>query len=486
MFYTVDEILNNTSGYIFYKSPNFDPSVNYYISGIENYMQLYENTIFIPIKCSINYVLTDSFVMIENYIKRGIRAIFFDEIRFADKVYYTKLMSIIEKYKDKLDLVIMVADTMEAIYNLANYTRMVKLPKSIKYIAVTGSVGKTATTEMLYSVLSQKFKVYRGTPGVNIKIRIAHKFFETDPDIDFLLFECSGMGKGYLKYFSELLMPDYAIITKIAQHCLGIYRTIENVAEEKITLLSAMSSDSLAILNSEYLKNIASDYPCHKKFIDDGSYELLTSDTNGSKFIYNNETYFIPLVGQHQIDNAVKVIELSKVLGLNTDEINSGFLHYQSIGNRWVAESFSGGIDFVLDNPNNPYDAILANIKTFISLYKDKYKKIIITKLNELGNLDRTIYLSLAKFLVDLDFQELICIGEEIKLIADYVSEHTNIKVIHFKRPEKLDENDAFVKYLLSDLDYEQAILFKGVSHDEDIVYSDLKSILERYLKKVD
>ena len=67
MFYTVDEILNNTSGYIFYKSPNFDPSVNYYISGIENYMQLYENTIFIPIKCSINYVLTDSFVMIENY-----------------------------------------------------------------------------------------------------------------------------------------------------------------------------------------------------------------------------------------------------------------------------------------------------------------------------------------------------------------------------------------------------------------------------------
>lgn len=484
MKYTVDEVISVVSGYIFYKSPEFESSKQYILSGLKKFITDPKESIFIPKYVNINGVLEEDYSSLENLIQSGqIRCFMFDEVRFSTPKYYNLLMYLLDKYKNSIDLVVMVPDTVKAIVELAVYTRTKKMSKDVKYIAITGSVGKTSTTELLYNVLKNKFKVYRGGVGANIRLRIAHKFLETRPDLDYMLFECSGMNPGYLKQFSEMIMPDYAIITKIAAHCLGTFRTIENVAKEKITLLSALGENSVAILNEEYLHDFSRPYPCEKIFIKDGSYQLLNTDTEGSEFMYKNERYYLPVTGVFQIDNAVKVIELCKLIGLTCEDINLGFSQYLAPGNRWAAEKYSNGVELVIDNPNNPYDAILANIKAFSDLYKDKYKKVIITKINEVGNLDISMYLSLAKFLVTLPLDELICLGQEISLIADYVREHSNIKVVYFDKPKKLDENDPFVQYFISTSNFEQAILFKGVSHDGKINYDEIKNILDKVLK---
>ncbi len=486
MKYSIDEILGNTSGYIFYQNPNFDKSLDYYPCGINSYVRYNKSTIYIPIHIYINGALVNSFNNIEKVINAGVRAIMFDEVRFADKAYYEMLMQIIETYQDKLDLVIMVPDTLQAIFDLANYTRTNKISKKTKYIAITGSIGKTSTTEMIYGILSQNHKVYRGEPGANIKLRVAHKFLEVEPDIDYFIFECSGQGRGYLKCFSELIMPDAVILSKVSNENLGEYLTLKNVAIEKSTLLSAMKEDSTAIINGmDILREASEIYSCKKVYIDEGCYELIKADKDGSEFIYKDEKYFIPVVGKYQIDNAIKVIELLLSLGFSTEEIKHGLSLYEAVGDRWVVDKFKNGVEFITDCPNNPsYDTLIANINTFMNLYKDAgYKRIIITRIKALGDLEEQTYRNIAEFISKLDIDELICVGSEIIPIRDYVRANSNISVMWFEKPTEINENDTFVKYLLETLNFEQATLLKGQRKDGTIGYGKVKEVLRKYLK---
>lgn len=485
MRYSIDEILDNTSGYIYYRSPRFDETIEYYLCGVRGFETDLANCIFIPVSLFINNEKVDSFNSVESYIKNGCRAFLFDEKHFADKVSFDKLMSLIEMYKDLLDLVIVVPDTIQAIFDMANYTRSCRMSAKTKYITITGSIGKTTTTEMLYGILSKKYNIYRGEPGANIKLRVAHKFLETEADVDYLLFECSGQGKGYLKYFSELIMPDAAIITKVSNENLGEYKTLENVAKEKCTLLSAMSKSDFAVINNlPQLRNESAEYECQKLYINEGDYELLGTDKDGSEFIYEGEKFYIPVVGLHQIDNAIRVIELAKYLGLTYEEICSGLQDYQAIGDRWVVDKYKNNVEFITDCPNNPsYDTLIANIKTFMDLYKDsKYKRIIITRIKALGDLEEQTYRKIAEFISGLPIQELICVGAEILSIKEYVETHSDIKVVYFNKPEAIDENDDFIKYLLNTLNFEQATLLKGQRKDGPIRYGSVKEILRKYL----
>ncbi len=485
MKYSVTEILTHTNGYLFYKSPRFDKNEQYTPCAVTSLVFQSDNVIFVPIKISINNALVDSFQNIEAVIKSGIRAFMFDEKHFNDKSSYEKLIEIINKYRNNIDFIIMVEDTVQAIFALASYTRTYKMSDKTKYLTVTGSIGKTTTTEMLYGILNKKFKIYRGEPGANIKLRVAHKFLEVEPDIDYFLFECSGQGSGYLKYFSELIMPDGAIITKIANENLGEYLTLKNIAKEKSTMLSAMSENSIAVINGDpLLRKATEDYICDKIYINDGSYKLINSDKNGSEFVYKDETYFIPVVGIHHIDNAVKVIELALKLGIETKLIKDGLSEYKAVGNRWVVDKFKDNVEFITDCPNNPsYDTLITNIHTFLDLYKDNpYKRIIITRIKALGDFEEQTYLKLAQELSSLPIQELICVGSEIISIKEYVEKHSSIKTVYFDKPMEINEHDSFVKYLLNTLNFEQAVLLKGQRKDGLIGYGKVKDVLRKYL----
>lgn len=483
MKYSVSEILDNTSGYIFYQNPKFDQNKLYELCAVSKQLTNLDDTIFIPIYLVINAAPVDTFLVLERYIKSGVRAFMFDENHFLKN---DSLIDLINRNRANIDLVIMVPDTVKAVCDMANYTRINKISKKTKYIAITGSIGKTSTTEMLYGILKQHNSVYRGEAGANVKFRIAHKFLEVEPNIDYFLFECSGQGRGYLKYFSELIMPDIAVITKISNENLGEYLTLKNLANEKSTLLTAMSEDTAAIINGDnLLREATKDYICKKVYIDDGDYTLIKSDKEGSEFIYDDEKYFIPVTGLHQINNAIKVIEAAMALGFSTNDIRSGLLAYEPVGNRWVVDKFKNDAILITDCPNNPsYDTLIANIKSFLELYKDApYKRLVITRIKALGVYEQQTYLKIAKYISTLPIEELVCVGSEITSIYEYVKSHSNIKTMYFEKPTTINENDKFVSYLINTMNFPQATLLKGQRKDGTIGYGDVKDVLRRILK---
>lgn len=486
MKFNIDEILTATSGYIFYKNSNYNPNKEYEISGITTMINSPEDTIYLPNKLKVNIGVVDSFTSIEHVLQNGVRCFFFDEIRFGEKNYNDYLLNLISKKSDKIDLIIMVSDTMLALRGLAEYTRYKKLPKNVKYAAITGSIGKTSTTEMLYYILSVRYKAFRGEPTCNIRYRIMHKFLEAPSDVEWMIFECSGQLKGYLADFSQLLMPDIAIVTKIANENLGEYRTFQNLAKEKSTIISSMSKNSVAVLNDqEVLHNASEDYICKKIFAKEGLYQLLKTDNFGSEFIYKNERYHLPVVGVHQIDNAIKAIELTKAIGFTYEEIKQGLSNFVSVGDRWVVDKFENNVEFVTDCPNNPsYDTLVSGINTFMNIYKNSnYKRIIISRITALGDFEYQTYIKIAKYISKLDIQELICVGVELEPLVEYIKNNSSIKVTCFAAPKLIDDDAEFIKYLVKTMYFEQATLIKAQGEDGKLYFGNTKDVLKKYLK---
>ncbi len=491
MRYNLKEILQNTSSYIFYKNSDDIFEKEYestiIIEDVKKKVQNNANVIFMPFKININDNVSDAFWSIKRAIADGARAFFFDEIRLKEEKYYNFLLEIIETFEDKIDFIIMTPDTLQAIFELSRYTLKNKFLKDVKVITVTGSVGKTSTTEMIYAILREKYKVYRGEPMVNLRFRTNHKIIEADNDVDFLLFECSGAVKGYPKIFSELLTPDASVITKVGTENLGIFKSLDSIAEQKCGMLTCLHENNTAVLNdSPEIRRASAKYKCKKVYTKEGNYKLIKSDNNGSKFIYRHEEFEIPVVGVHQINNAIKAIEVAKSFNIPYSVIKSGLKKFKTVGSRWNTDTFNGTL-FVSDCPNNPsYETLLSCITTFVNLYKDvENKRIAISGIRALGNHEKKVHLDLAKFIAKQPLKEVICLEPEAKTVYEYLKENApQIQVKYYDKPKSLGKDEPFVQYIINTLGPNQAFLMKGQGIDPVIKYEDVFTTLKQVFKK--
>lgn len=488
MKYTLKEILANTSSYLFYRRGEEIFNKTYRPTILLKEVKPDGDIIYFPFSAVVNDIPTETFSDTEAAIIKGARAFAFDEERMRDRKFLDMLYDILRKYKDRIDFVIMTQNALNAMFLLAQYTRAKKFSKDLKVICVTGSIGKTSTTEMVYSIFKQKHKIFRGDPMVNLRLRINHKLIEADSDCEYLLFECSGAIKGYLKKFSELLVPDGVILSKVGTENLGKYGSIQNIADEKCSLMTCLRPDSTAVLNdSPEIRNAAKDYNCKQIFTKEGDYKLIKTDNSGSEFLYKGEKYTLSVVGEHQINNAIKAIELAKSFNIDDESIKKGLFEFQSVGSRWMTDKYKDAV-VVTDAPNNPsYETMISCITTFLNIYKDSpLKRVVISGIRELGTYEKEVHTRLAEFIAQQDIDELICVEKEARTVYDYIKEKApHIKTVYFDKPKDIDENDPFVKYILDTLNEKQALLIKGQGIDPVVMYEKVRLVLNRILKGI-
>lgn len=149
-----------------------------------------------------------------------------------------------------------------------------------KIVAITGSIGKTSTKEAIYTLLSKKFPSrVAATPGnLNSEygLPLAILGFKKQPWLfgwlwvlavswfkiffvklpQYLILEMAADKPGDIDYLTGIVKPDIAVITSIGPTHLEQFKTIENVAREKIKLVEALPENGIAVLNEDdpYLK----------------------------------------------------------------------------------------------------------------------------------------------------------------------------------------------------------------------------------------
>lgn len=156
------------------------------------------------------------------------------------------------KVKTKIPI-IKVLDTKEALMQLGSYFRS---KYDIPVIAVTGSVGKTTTKELISLILSKKYKVLKSDKNYNNHIGLPLTLFKLNKEYDICVFEIGMNHQGEISNLSKMCQPNIGVITNIGTSHIGNLGSQENIFKAKMEILDGMN-DGLLIVNGKdkYLKN---------------------------------------------------------------------------------------------------------------------------------------------------------------------------------------------------------------------------------------
>ncbi len=185
-----------------------------------------------------------------------------------------------------------VDNTLQAYQALAHWWRnQFKIP----IIAVTGSVGKTTTKELIAAVLSTQGRVLKTYANYNNEIGVPKTLLELDAVHDYGIIEMGMRGPGEIALLSQIARPTLAVITNVGTAHIGRLGSEAAIARAKCELLAEMPLNSTAILNHDNRRLIDTAATVwHGKTI---TYGLEGGDVRG-EFI-DRQTLRVTAMGQH-------------------------------------------------------------------------------------------------------------------------------------------------------------------------------------------
>ena len=223
-----------------------------------------------------------------------------------------------------------VNDTKIAYLQIANFARRKYSPK---VIGVTGSSGKTTTKEMIYSVVSEKFKSHKTFSNHNNEIGFCQTALSMPEDTEVLIVEMGMRGLGEIELIDKFAEPDYAVITNAGSAHIGRLGSLDNIAKAKCEITSHLKEVLIANDNPRLRK--FANFDGEKIFYSLNDVKILEKRSGYSKFIYKNKEYELNVEGDYNIENSLTAIEIGYKLGMSYDEIKSGLAKYHPIEKRW-------------------------------------------------------------------------------------------------------------------------------------------------------
>lgn len=116
-------------------------------------------------------------------------------------------------------------------------------------VAITGSVGKTTTKDILVAMLEAAGVAAQGTPGnQNTEVGVPLAMLGLRDDVDVAVVEMGMRGEGQIAELVRLAPPDVACITSVAPVHLELLRTIENIAAAKAEILTGLRPGGTAVV----------------------------------------------------------------------------------------------------------------------------------------------------------------------------------------------------------------------------------------------
>ncbi len=146
---------------------------------------------------------------------------------------------------DSRQIIYPVEDTVEALGALA---RAVRRKSTAKVVAVTGSVGKTSTKDLISAMAGRACRVVVTAANQNNEVGVPLTLLAVEPDTELVVVEMGMRGRGQIDALARVAEPDVAVITNIHPVHLELLGTLENVAEAKAELFACLSPSGVAVI----------------------------------------------------------------------------------------------------------------------------------------------------------------------------------------------------------------------------------------------
>lgn len=399
----------------------------------------------------------------------GIKGEVFDGNKFyVDAVNKGASVCILERgYVKDTDIdctIVEVDDTVKCLQELASYKRSLY---DIPVIAITGSVGKTSTKDIIYSVVSKKYKTHRTIGNYNNHLGVPLTILGLSDDTQALIVE---MGMNHFReiaLLSSIAKPTMAVITNIGTAHIGNLGSREGIRKAKLEILEGMIGNQIIINHDDDMLSLVEDdlrlkYDVKGVSIDDKSdYQAinLESDAFSSKFDIARKIndVCVNVGGKAYIYNSLVAYAVGKCLDINDEDIRRGISEFKLSSNRLEKKITRKGITLIDDTYNANYDSMKSSIE-LLGKVKDKRKIAILGDMLELGDYTEELHTNLGDVLIENNIDILVTIGQYSKLIGKRAIElgMTDNQVYSFNK-----ETDSYV-FLDGLLTSDDIVLLKG------------------------
>lgn len=310
--------------------------------------------------------------------------------------------------------------------------------KKLTTIGITGSYGKTSTKNILNKLLASKYNVLSTPKSYNTPMGISncinnekmylYDFFIAEMGID----EAKGMDR-----LLNIVSPSIAIITSIGPMHLKTFKNMKRLIDEKMKLALSIPEDGFVIINNdnEYIRN----YDKSKikgKIITIGFHndaDVMAHNINFDNYKYSFDVSYkddlyhleLPLVGEHNVTNALLAIATSIILGVEKEKIIEACSTAKSIPHRLEVQRRDTHL--IIDDSYNSNFEGFSNALDVLSKYKEK--RILITPgLIELGKYNKEYNSKIA--------EKIVTCCDEIILVknksSQYIKQRINKMSINF------------------------------------------------------
>ncbi len=231
------------------------------------------------------------------------------------------------------DRTIRVPDALEALQNLATaYRKTLKAP----IIGITGSNGKTTTKELVFKVLSQKFKTFATQGNLNNHIGVPLSILSISPDTEMVVLELGANHLNEIALLAKISEPDFGLITNVGMDHLEGYGSLENVAKGHSELFYHLLQTGKNVFfnkDDEQVTRMAS------RFSNPISYPETGLEISENKFFIKLKTasgkeIATQLPGIYNFPNVAVALCIGKYFGVAEEDAIRAIENYQASNNR--------------------------------------------------------------------------------------------------------------------------------------------------------
>ena len=355
----------------------------------------------------------------------------------------------IQKYENKF--IIIVKNTIEAMQQIAEYKRNLY---NIPVIAITGSVGKTSTKDMVASVVSKQFNTLKTEGNYNNHIGVPLTIFRLKNE-EAMVVEMGMNHLGEISTLTKIAKPTVAVITNVGTAHIGNLGSRENILKAKLEILEGLEANGYIVINNDndllhkwYLEN-QEKYNIITYGIENKSNymaENIVSKEDGSIYTLKgtNQEIKVPVGGNHFVQNSLCAIAVGSIFKMPLEKMAKGIYEFELTKKRMDIITLQNNITVINDYYNANYDSMKAALE-YLGNLKEKRKIAVLGDMLELGDYSKELHEKVGEEVVKNKIDILITVGKEAKQIAK-ISEGKIKKIIECNTNEEAIENINKIK----------------------------------------
>lgn len=334
-----------------------------------------------------------------------------------------------EQYEGKF--IIVVADTIKAIQRIASLKRE---KYNIPVIAITGSVGKTSTKDIIASVVAKKYKVLKTQGNMNNHIGLPMTILGLK-DHSAMVVEMGMNHLGEIKTLTKIAKPTIAVITNVGTAHIGNLGSRENILKAKLEIIEGLTEEGELIINNDndMLHNwLEKD----NKLCDVITYGIINESNQMAEDISysENESVYmlkygqketqvkVPVGGEAFVYNSLAAICVGIELGISIEEIKNGILDFELTKMRLDICKSKKGYTIIDDCYNANYDSMKAALE-YLRNTRASRKIAVLGDMLELGEYSKELHNKVGNEVANSKVDILISVGNEAEEIARAAAE---------------------------------------------------------------